>query len=113
MRAGALRHRVTLQSPSGTRDAVGERVTTWVNVAENVPADVEPIAGREELAAAQRQATSSHIVHLRYGSPWSAIDASWRVLFGERVLTIDAPPKNIGERNRELMLTCSEGDRQE
>jgi SPP1 family predicted phage head-tail adaptor len=113
MRAGKLRHRVTLQSPTGSRDAVGERVTTWTNVAEDVPAEIEPISGREQFLAAQRQATTSHIVRLRYASMWAAMDASWRVLFGSRVFTIDAPPKNVGESDVELILQCTEGERQE
>lgn len=113
MRAGTLRHRVTLQSPAGSRDAVGERVTTWTSVATNVPADIKPISGREQFLAAQRQATTSHIVCLRYAALWAALDASWRVLFGSRVFTIDAPPKNLGERNLEIELQCTEGDRQE
>jgi SPP1 family predicted phage head-tail adaptor len=113
MRAGTLRHTVTLQSPAGSRDAVGERVTTWTNVAEGVPANIEPISGREQVLAAQLEATTTHIVHLRYASLWAAMDASWRVLFGSRVFTIDAPPKNVGERNWELVLQCTEGERQE
>jgi len=113
MRAGTLVHRITLQSPAGSRDAVGERVTTWTDVASDIPASVEPISGREEFLAAQRQGTTSHIVRLRCESPWSAMDASWRVLFGSRVFTIDAPPRNVNEAGRELILTCTEGDRQE
>lgn len=113
MRAGELRHRVTLQSPLIVRDAVGEGVTTWKSVVTNVPASVEPIEGREQFLAAQRQASISHIVHLRYSPLIGAMDATWRVLFGKRVFTIDAPPKNIGERNREIVLECTEGERKE
>lgn len=113
MRGGKLSHRVTLQSPTGSRDAVGERVTTWTSVATGVPADIEPITGREQVLAAQREATTSHIVRIRYASTWAALDASWRVLFGSRVFTIDAPPKNIGERNWEFVLQCTEGERTE
>lgn len=116
MRAGKLRHRVTIQSPTSataTRDALGERITDWTTVASSVPAAVEPMAGREAFLAAQRQSTATHTVRLRYESTWSAMDASWRILFGSRVLVLDGPPRNPDERNAELILTCIEGDRLE
>lgn len=109
MRAGELRHRVKLQSPSGSRDAVGERVTVWTDEATDVPANVRPLNGREQFFAAQKQASTTHLVTIRYGSYVSGIDASWRVMFGSRIFTIDAPPRNIDERNKQLDLLCTEG----
>jgi head-tail adaptor len=38
MEAGTLRHRVTLQSPTGDQDAVGERDTEYTDVATVWPA---------------------------------------------------------------------------
>ena len=40
-------------------------------------------------------------------------DKALRVLFGSRVLVIDGAPRNIGERNREIELLCTEGLRSE
>ena len=111
MRGGQLRHRVTLPSPSGTRDAVGERSTTWTNVA-TVWASVEPLSTSERHIAAQAHAFVSHRVTLRYEPPVASVDASWRVLFGERVLTIEGV-RNLNERNVTLELVCTEGERQE
>jgi SPP1 family predicted phage head-tail adaptor len=112
MNAGSLRHRVTLQRPSGTRDSSLERTTTWTDVA-TVSASIEPLAGREAFLAAQRQASTTHLVTLRHSSILAAMDASWRVVFGDRVFTLDAPPKNVDERGRELQLLCTEGKRRE
>ena len=112
MQAGQLRHSVILQSPTGTLDSVGERSTTWTDVA-TVRASVEPLSGREEFLAAQRQATTTHRVTVRYATQISAIDASWRVKFGDRVFTIDEPPRNELEKNRQIVLLCTEGRRQE
>jgi SPP1 family predicted phage head-tail adaptor len=112
MRAGKLRHRVTVQSPAGTRDAVGERQTTWTDVAANVPASIEPLAAREQFLAAQAQASTTHRVRLRYSSDLSALNASWRIKFGDRVLVIDGV-RNIEERNMEFELLCTEGLREE
>jgi len=110
--AGKRRHRVTLQSPAGSRDAVGERVTTWTNVA-TVWASIEPLGTREQFAAAQAQASTTHKLNIAYGSEIAAIDSAWRVLFGSRVFVLDGPPRNIDERNREIELLCTEGLRNE
>ena len=112
MRAGNLRHRVTLQSPTGSRDSVGERTTTWTDVS-TVWASVNPLTARELIAAGQVQSELSHRVCIRHSSSVAAIDASWRVLFGSRILVVAAPPRNIEEGDREIELLCSEGLREE
>ena len=111
MRAGRLDRRITLQSPAGSRDAVGERTTTWTDVA-TVWAQVSPLSVRELLAAGQLQSETSHRIRIRHSSAVSAIDASWRVLYGARVLVIQGV-RNIDEGNREIELLCSEGVREE
>lgn len=111
MNAGKLRHRITLQSPTGSRDAVGERTTTWTSVA-TVFASVNPLSVRDLLAASQLQSEVSHRVRIRYSSAVAAIDASWRVLFGSRVLVVQGV-RNIDETRSELELMCSEGLRAE
>ena len=112
MRAGPMRHRVILQSPAGSRDAVGERTTTWTDV-DTVWADIQPLTVRDQLLADQAYGLVSHKVLVRYSSTISAIDHSWRVKFGTRILVLNAPPRNIGERNRTLELLCLEGPREE
>ncbi len=108
MRAGLMRERITLQSPQTTRDSVGEQVLSFTTVV-TVPAEIRPISGREQLLAAQRQASTTHFVSLRYSPQVAAMDATWRILFGARVFTIDAPPRNVGELNVTLELQCTEG----
>jgi len=110
--AGKLRHRVTLQQPGGTRDAVGERATTWTNIA-TVWAAVEPLSTSQLAAAAQLQTDASIRVTVRWSSAIANIAADWRVLFGTRVLVIAAPPRNVAERNEIIELLCSEGLREE
>ena len=108
MRAGNLRHQITLQSPQTTRDSVGEQTLAFTTVA-TVPAEVSPISGREQFLAAQRQASTTHLVTIRYSPDVASLNATWRVLFGTRVFSIDAPPRNIDERNIMLELQCTEG----
>ena len=112
MRAGRLRQKVILQQPAGSQDAVGERTTTWSDIA-TVRASIEPIRANEQFAASQQQASITHKIQIRYSSDVSAIDGSWRVKFGTRIFTIDGPARNMGERDRTLELLCTEGLREE
>lgn len=111
MRAGPLRHTIKLQSPTGSRDALGERTTTWSDV-DTVRASIDPITARELVAAAQSHMEVTHKIVIRYGSEISAIDNSWRVLFGSRPFIIKGI-RNINERNMMMELLCAEGLRTE
>lgn len=112
-RAGELRHMVTLQSPAGTRNPnTGERTTTWTDVAA-IFALIEPVQGQEQFLAAQRQASTTHRIKIRYSSEVAGVTAAWRFLFGTRVFTIDEPPRNVGEKNDHLEMLCTEGPRKE
>lgn len=65
IRAGSLRHRVTLQAPVITQDAFGAPVKTWQNVA-NLWAMVESLSGAELIAARQVFAEALYKVTIRY-----------------------------------------------
>lgn len=103
MRAGELRHRVTLQQPAETRNEYGEAERTWSHVA-TVWAAVEPLSGREYFDSQQRQAAVSTRITLRYQP---GITPHMRVLFGARVYEIDSVI-DIEERHREMQLMCAE-----
>lgn len=107
MNIGKLAHRVTLQRPGGTRDAVGERVTTWTDVA-TVWANVTPTSTAERNIAAQAHSLVTHRITIRYGSEWSTIDGSWRVKFGTRYMPIEGV-RNLEEKNLWIELVCTEG----
>lgn len=106
MQAGRLRHRVTLQKKSVTRDAMGGESVTWVDQATNEPAAIEPLSARDRFLAQQAQPELTVRIRLRYRAE---VSAEWRVKYGTRIFAIVAPPINVGERNRELHLLCSEG----
>lgn len=63
--AGLMSERITLQSKSVTRNSIGEEVVSWGTLAV-VWARVEPLAGREFIAAGQMQATFDTRVTIRY-----------------------------------------------
>ena len=77
MRAGQLRHRVTLQSKSPTQDAFGGEVITWVEEAV-VWARVEELRLKEYLAVRAAQADVDLRVTIRY---LPNVAAEWRLLW--------------------------------
>ena len=62
---GKLRERVTVQTASGSTNALGETVLAWGN-SSSVWASVEGVSAREALAAGQQDVTITHRVRLRY-----------------------------------------------
>ncbi|MFQ5625592.1 MAG: phage head closure protein [Methyloligellaceae bacterium] len=105
MRAGQLRHRVQVQSRSSTTSG-GELSDTWSTVA-TVWADIDPLTGRELLAAHQTQSEATIRVAMRYGSELKDLTSDDRLLFKGRVLEI-IEAKNASERNEEWHLLCKE-----
>lgn len=103
MRAGELRHRVTIQEASETVTSAGERSKTWNDVA-TVWAAIEPLTGRERWQAQQVMATATHRVRMRYRGD---VDVENRLVYGSRVLDI-LQVINPDERGRELVIICAE-----
>lgn len=103
MRAGELRHRLTLQEPGQARNSFGDMVTTWTDVA-TVWGAVEWAGGRRYLEAAQLNAEVQGVVRIRYRAD---IDTTWRVKFDSRLFTI-LSMSNYRERGEELWLNIKE-----
>lgn len=104
MRAGHLRHRIVIQQSIITRDSYGQPVASWVSVA-TVWAAIEPLSGRELIAAQAVQSEITTRISLRY---LPGITSAMRVVHGTRIYNIKTL-LNLDERNRELQLMCSEG----
>ena len=109
MNIGKLAHRVTLQRPGGTRDAVGERVTTWTDVA-TVWANVTPTSTAERNIAAQAHSLVTHRITIRYQGAFTdtRVAASLRALYKNRIFNIQAS-LNEDEANVRIHLLASEG----
>jgi SPP1 family predicted phage head-tail adaptor len=112
MKAGDLNRRVTLQSPSGISDALGERTTVWTDQT-SVWASINPLTVREILAAGELHSETSHRVRIRYSLLASTITSAWRIMYGTRIFVLQGAPRNVGEANDMLELLCSEGLRTE
>lgn len=104
MRAGTLRHPVTIQqASSGTYSPATGSPGTWTTVA-TTRVSIEPMAGRERILALQTEGALPARMRLRYRP---GIVPKMRVLWGTRVFEI-VSVANLGERNREIELTVVE-----
>lgn len=76
--AGDLDQRISLQRRTTTRDGAGGAETTWTEYDE-VWAMVKPMTGRERQNAMRAEATSDHLVVIRYRDDVKENDrAVWR-----------------------------------
>jgi SPP1 family predicted phage head-tail adaptor len=108
MRAGKMRHLVTIQRQTGARDTTGNETDTWSTFA-TVWVHIEPYvgsarAGREEFAGNQMVGLDYTRFHLRYLAGLAPKD---RILYGTRIFDIQAV-NNRDERNFELELIAKE-----
>jgi SPP1 family predicted phage head-tail adaptor len=109
IRAGQLRHRVTLQAPpdpeaDAGQDSYGQPEGAWTEVGVYW-ADVRFLAGREAIAAKQVQAEATHAVTMRHGAP---VTPQSRLVLedGRKLGVISAgDPDGRGER---IELVCQE-----
>lgn len=105
MRAGKLRHRVSLQEQSATSDAMGSASEAWTDFAVGCAASIEPLSGRELYAAQQHHAEVTVRVRLRYRE---GVLPSMRVVHRGVAYPI-LYVINPALKNAELQLMCATG----
>lgn len=104
MRAGRLRHRVVVESPTTAPDNYGGLVTSWSTVGTYWAA-IEPITGKERFASGERIAEGDVRIVMRYVG---AITEAYRITHGGVVYDIKAVI-NRNEIDREYELLCQKG----
>lgn len=105
MRAGALRHRVQIQTPNETRDAYGGVTVAWSTVAD-VWASIREQAGRESLMSGQN--TGELLVEIRFRHiAGVTLTPKYRILHGDTPYGIRAV-MNPDVRNRESVCVCTQ-----
>lgn len=106
MRAGDLRHRITIQRPEYTQDPVtGEVTASWVEVAKTW-ASIESLSARDFIAAAANQSKVSARIVIRYRT---CIDSTMRILHREKIYNIEGVLADKVSGLEYLTLPCSEG----
>lgn len=107
MQAGRLNQMITIQQPSASKDALGQRMETWADVA-TVWASARPLRGREFFAAGQMQSEAAVEFGIRY---LAGITGAMRVLWRGVPHALVAEPMDVDGRTQELKLLCSAGIR--
>ena len=106
MQAGALRHRITIQSMAETMDQnTGIITTAWAPFATDVPADVHPLSAREFVAAAASQSKVTATIKIRY---LAGLKASMRAVQGEKTWNIEGVLPDPKSGKEYLTLPVSE-----
>lgn len=108
MRPSRLRHRITIQHRvSGRDNETGEVTHSWVDLYAKVPAAIEPVSGRDFIAAKAEQSEISARIVIRYKD---GINSGMRVIFRNSIYTLEAPPLTDQKSGLEyLTLLCSHG----
>ena len=103
MLAQRLRHRVTIEKVTETRDADGGVVTAWAALHSAVPAEIVPVSGREFVAAQAAQAGITARMTIRY---MAGITPKMRVVHGADIYNIEAVlPDPTLRRHLTLMVS--------
>ena len=110
MRIGKLDKRIIVQKPILSDDNYGGKsVNNWQNVYE-ISANVRPLTMREEMIAQQAQQTITHIITIRYRTPF--IESDWRIVYvdprvGERIFEVNYAEPYHGE-NKYIEIKAEE-----
>jgi SPP1 family predicted phage head-tail adaptor len=103
MRAGALRHRVSIQSESSTLDSYGEPTSGW-STDTTVSASIDSVSGAERDIGEGLAGIVTHRIVMRYNT---SVSPKKRLLFGSRVFGI-VSVLNFEERNEFFTILCKE-----
>lgn len=103
LKIGKLKHRVTLQEYTATRDSYGAELEAWVDIA-TAWASVEPLTGKEYFQTQQINAEISTKVTIRFKA---GVAAKMRLIYNDRVFEIISVI-NTEEKDVQLVLMCRE-----
>ena len=104
MRAGHLRHRVTIEQNTPTRNGKGEEIDSWAPFGGPRYAAVIALTGREAFNAQQRYAEAELRIEMRY---FPGVTAKMRVSFDGRLFDI-LQVASVGSPRRETHLLVKE-----
>ena len=106
MRAGQLRHTVSIQEQTDTSDGMGGFTTSWADILgmDAVKAAIWPLSAKESLDSLKLELQVTHKIRIRYRS---GITAKNRILFGTRTFNIISLINN-DERNISLDILATE-----
>ena len=106
VRARKLNNKITIQTPTETRDSYGDPVKSWATYAVR-SASITPVNGNEVFVAQQVYSEQVSRFRLRYDSVTKDITTKMRILYDSRYFNIISVINEYTE-NKEITLVCSE-----
>ena len=104
MRAGALRHKVRIDSRTVTQDAAGGSTVTWTEF-DTMRASIEPFEGREFFEAHAINELYTVRIRMRYKA---GMDTDKRIVDTATGDVYDVQSIiNVGRRNREMEIIAT------
>lgn len=103
MDIGKLKHRITFQELSNSKNEYGEPIEEWLDI-KTVWAEIKPVSGSQFFAAKQINTEISHNVYIRYRK---GLSPSMRIKFKERIFEI-LYIMNVNENNTLMQIYCKE-----
>jgi SPP1 family predicted phage head-tail adaptor len=105
LRAGRLRHRVSIQSVGTAVDGYGDLSNSWTTDA-SVWAGITPVGGTENNIAGELTGVATHSIKMRYRT---GVTAQNRIVFGSRTFEIESVKDwNEYKAGKCLELFCKE-----
>lgn len=107
MKAGSLRHRIQIEERVVALDSDGERTEDWDDVfGMLIPAEINPLSGRELVAAAAVHSKVSTRIRIRYRP---GVTANQRAVHRGTYYSIEAVTPDQKSGVRYLTLHCTDG----
>jgi SPP1 family predicted phage head-tail adaptor len=107
VKAGVLRHRVTIEQFITELDSEGDRTEGWEDAfGILIPAEIAPLSGKELIAAAATQSKVATRIRIRYRP---GVAPSMRVVHRETYYGIEAVVPDQKSGVRYLTLHCTSG----
>ena len=108
MRAGRLRHKVTLETQTTTKNSYGEFVDTWTEIAVR-RCSIEPLMGREFYERSGEHSRMPTRIRIRHDATVATVKPYDRAVdysTSPAVVYDIESVQNPRERDRELVLMC-------
>lgn len=106
MKAGQLRHRITIERRVQDKDERGQLRESWT-IRGRAWARIEQVGGREQTSALAVHPEATWRIELRY-SRRHGIETGDRINYNGRLLDVLAPPIDVGERRIKLVIDAKE-----
>lgn len=103
MRIGSLNKLITIETYTETVDSFGGVTNVWAEYSK-AWANIVPLSGSEKYVSAEKHATATHQITVRY---LSGITPNMQIVYGARTFEI-ASIINVGERNKMMQLIVTE-----